>query len=289
MDKLIDRSIDRPIEYVIKNLINGVVNSIKSRSGRVFSRASCRCSTISCALVVCLLGSTNLLHAADQPGENMDKDANTSSPNRNLVDLSASATRLVANEEIKVTLASERRGKNPADLAQQANEDVAWAAELVKQKPAVKLSSGNYQTFPLYSQGNQSKPTWQLVQEIVISSTSVEDVTALLGELQNRLQIRNTQFFITPQTRREVENQLIEEAMKAFRERAEVIGRMMPAADYEIVHISVRTDSGGNPEMRMMRNVAAVQMDMEDSMPAPTVEAGQTSITVHVNGSVVYP
>lgn len=244
-----------------------------------------------CILAVFIVSSGNVLQAADNPNDNDNNEMNnnTDIPSRNLVDLSASATELVANEEIKVTLASERRGKDPSELAAQANEDVAWATELVDKKQSVKLSSGNYQTFPLYTQGNQSKPTWQLVQEIVISSVSMEDVTQLLGELQSRLQIRNTQFSITPETRRKVENQLIEQAMQAFRERALVIGRAMPSADYEIVHIAVRTDTGNHPEMRMMGRAAAVQMEATSAMSAPTVEAGQTSITVQVSGSVVYP
>jgi len=177
------------------------------------------------------------------------------SERRNHVQLSAVAQRAVTNEEISVTLATEHRGRKPAEL-----------------------------------QKRQDKPMWQLVQEIVVRSQSIADVTELLGELQSRLQIRGTQFSITPQTRRKVENELIEDALSAFHERAAVIGRAMPTSQYEIVEININTSSSGMPDYRMHRGAVAMEtMQMDAGMAAPTVEAGQATIAVHVNGTVVYP
>jgi len=209
---------------------------------------------------------------------------------RNHVQLSAFAQRAVTNEEISVTLATEHRGRKPAELARLANEDLAWATELIDRKKSVTVVAGNYQTFPLYEQKRQDKPTWQLVQEIVVRSQSIADVTELLGELQSRLQIRGTQFSITPQTRRKVENELIEDAMSAFHERAAVIGRTMPTSRYEIVEININTGSSSVPDYRMHRGAVAMEtMQMDAGMAAPTVEAGQATIAVHINGTVVYP
>lgn len=209
---------------------------------------------------------------------------------RNHVHLSVSGQRVVVNEEIRVTLATEHRGRNPTELAQLANEDLAWATDLIAKKKSVSVATGSYQTFPMYEQKRQEKPTWQLVQEVVIRSESFSDVTELLGQLQTRLQIRGTQFFVTPATRRSVENELIEEAMAAFHDRAAVIGRSMPSSQYEIVNINVDTGTSGRPDHRMQRNVAAMEtMPMESSVVAPTVAAGQATIAVHIRGSVVYP
>lgn len=277
LDKMID---EEPVNTGREVVLHRRCELVRlAKAITLLRRLSAHCSVIVVA-AMCVFG-VHCVHA-----ENLSSEEQST---RNLVDLSASATRVVANEEIRVTLAAEHRGPEPAELARLANEDIAWATELINDKQSVKINAGTYQTSPMYSNGDQSRPTWQLVQEIVVVSLSIDEVAELLGQLQSRLQIRNTQFSMTPNTRREVENELIEEAMQAFRQRASVIGRAMPTSDYEIVHIVVRTGSEMGPQFRMRGGVAMARTQEASAVPAPTMDAGQTHVTVHVSGSVVFP
>ena len=73
-----------------------------------------------------------------------------------LVDLSAEASRPVANDMVRASVYSEASGKNPAELAQRVNADIAEALKLIRAKAGVSVKSGQQATYPVYSQAQKN-------------------------------------------------------------------------------------------------------------------------------------
>ena len=138
----------------------------------------------------------------------------------------------------------------------------------------------NYQQNPLYQ--NQTVSGWRVRQSIRLESTDVTALSTLVGELQKRLAVASLRYLVSPDSRREVENALIAEALGRFKRRGKLISAELERPDYRIVNIDVIT-SGAAP---MRRRGAVAAMAEISSVAAPTLEPGVQSVTVQVTGSI---
>jgi predicted secreted protein len=198
----------------------------------------------------------------------------------NRVYLDAQAERQIPNDEMRVVLVTEHQGKSPSDLAQRVNRDMAWALEVAKPVKEVAAGSGSYRTFPLYE--DNLIVGWRAMQELELTSTAMERLTELTGRLQERLQVRDMQFRPTRATRDKHQEELMEEALAAFKRRAEIVSRHMPTKDYRIVEMHV--NAGGGPQPVMYER-AMMKMDAGGR---PAVEAGTSLLIVTVSGNVQF-
>jgi predicted secreted protein len=200
----------------------------------------------------------------------------------NRVYLEARAEREVANDEIIVVLVTRHQGKSPREIASRVNDDMAWALKWAQGAAGVRATTGAYTTTPVYEKGVIQ--AWEARQELQLRGTDIAAATALAGELQERLQIGAMQFQPTRALRERTVEELIDEALTAFRQRAGRIAAHMDGKEYRIVDLHVSTQDPGAPVVQMER---AMKMMTTDAAP-PAVEAGTSAVQVTVSGSVQY-
>ena len=182
-----------------------------------------------------------------------------------LVDLAAEASRPAANDMVRASVYSEVSGKNPAELAQRVNADIAEALKLIRTKSGVSVKSGQNSTYPLYNQG-QKIDGWRMRSELVLESKDQGSVSELLGKLQQmRLAVGDVSMLPSPETRRKVEDESTREAIRAFQNRAAVIAEQL-GKGWKIKQLNVQ--QGGQMPMPMMRAARGVMMAAE-AAPAP--------------------
>ena len=210
--------------------------------------------------------------------------AHDDDPLFNVVNLQAEAEREIPNDQMIVTLVTEHDGKSASAVATEINKDMEWALSVVKQHSFVESKTRSYQTWPIYND-KQTIIGWRASQELELKSENIEGLSELAGKLQERLQVRQMSFTPTDTTRKKYENELIEEAMLAFKGRVEIVSRHMDNKNHRIVNININTGSYFPPvfhERAMMKSMAM------DAAPAPAVDAGTSKITVTVNGAVQF-
>lgn len=201
----------------------------------------------------------------------------------NVVNLLAQSEREIPNDEMLVILAAEEEGSDASRIAAEINREMQWALDIIGSYSEVDSKTGNYRTYPVYNK--QTITGWRASQEVEIRSKDMATLTGLVGKLQTRLQVKQMNFRPTDASRKQHENELIEEAMIAFRERVEIISKHMSSSDYRIVNLNVNTGSSGPPIL--YERAAMETMDL-DSTVSPSVEAGVSEITVTINGSVQF-
>ncbi len=199
----------------------------------------------------------------------------------NRVHLEAQAEREVTNDEIVIRFVTRHQGKAPRDIAGRVNADMEWALKEAKRFPAVTASTETYSTTPVYEKGVIQ--SWEARQEVQLRSSDVAGATELAGVLQARLQLAGMQFRPTRALRERTADELVEEALKAFRQRAALVGRQMDGREYRIVDLHVSTQGGSGPVPYAERG-----MMMARDAAAPAVEAGTSVIQVVVSGSVQF-
>lgn len=201
---------------------------------------------------------------------------------RNRVSFQVEVMREVANDWVTARLSVVSEGKDPALVADAVNRQMASALATAKKTKGVEVSSGAYVTQPVYDKGRVVR--WRARQELTAESEDVDRLSKLIGSLQgDKVQLSNINFSVKRETRKALEDELIIEALAAFRARAALIAKGLGAKEWSLVDLSVG-HSGGNPRMVHMR--AEADMMSMSKAAAPAFEAGSSEIQVHVSGNV---
>jgi len=200
----------------------------------------------------------------------------------NRVDFQVEVAREVANDLLSANMTIEIQDKLPGRVAQHINTALNDALKKASAFSSVKASSGNQSTYPVYGKNNQVD-AWRGHGEIHLESGDFKEAGELIMQLQSSLQLGGLQFTIAPDTRAQIENALIADAIKAFQSRADAIRAAVGAKSYKTVHFSI--NSGGMPPrypVQMMRAMAVPQ----EAIPAPEFAAGESRMTVQINGTI---
>jgi predicted secreted protein len=199
------------------------------------------------------------------------------SPLFNMVSLSAQAESEVPNDTLVALLAVEAEGSDPAQLADEVNRSMQKALAAARGVAGVKLRSGGYETIPVYEKAHIAR--WRVRQELRLESQDFAAASRLIGELQASLVVTNVALTVSPEARRRAENALIDEALAAFRQRAQLVRDALKAKGYRIRDLQVST---GAP----MPRVYAAARAMAGSAAQPAFEPGTSQISVSVSGTI---
>ena len=190
-------------------------------------------------------------------------------------------TKEVDNDTLVAVMYYERSGQQPTAMADEVNKTIGWAVDTAKKVESVKVQTLNYRQEPLYK--NQSIAGWRVRQSIRLESTNAPALSALIGELQQRLSIEALHYTVSTEVRTQVEDLLIVQALARFKRRAKLISDELGRPDYRLVSMDINA-SGGSVMPVRMRAVSA--MAESSGVAPPTLEAGVQTISVQVSGSI---
>jgi predicted secreted protein len=197
------------------------------------------------------------------------------------LNFSVSVQEEVANDTVRAVLYALREGSEAGRLADEVNEEIGWAVARAKEEPAIKVETGDYQTFPVYSK--QTLTGWRVRQSISLETQDAAALSGLLGQLQPRLAIQSIDHTISPERRQDVEKRLITAALARFTERAQMVTEQLERAEYRIVTLDI--DTGADSPMRPIAR-SSMMLAAEASVTPPTLEAGTNTLTVTVRGTI---
>jgi predicted secreted protein len=217
----------------------------------------------------------------------MPTSARAAEPLRyNVVELQSSAEREVANNTMNAVLYVEQTDANAQNVANVVNRALAEGLRLSKDYPLVKVRSGNLQTTPMYSGGSSGRAQqltgWRGRGELRLETRDFATGAALIGKLQAGMQLAGISFSVSPESRKKAEDELISEAIGAFKSRAELVKGVMGGRGYKIQRMGLSTGYSGPPRPVPMMAMAK----SADASFAPPVEGGNSMVNVQVNGAI---
>ncbi len=227
-------------------------------------------------VALCLGASTLVLPASARQGqENAFKDGKWPQAS-----LRAEASAEIAQDTVKITLASEISDASQAAVAQSLNKTLENAMKQAKGDPKVKVSSGNYRLWPMSDQDGKIS-NWRGRGEIFLESADFAAASELAGKLSDLMPIANLDFSVSPQARAKQEQALLKQAVQAFSDRAKALTDAFGFASYTIRNIDL-SGAGAQyqPAPRMMAMAASA-----DKARAP-LEGGTEVVTVSIGGSI---
>jgi predicted secreted protein len=197
------------------------------------------------------------------------------------IHLTASATAPVDNDTIIAVLSAQEEGEHAAKLADQVNKRVLWGMGLAKKSPQIKAQIQAYNTYPIYHENNITG--WRVSQMLRLESQDMTEVSELLSDLQSKLNLQSISFRVSPKEKNAAENALISEALAAFNARAKLIANELGSTAFRMVDLSVSTSGSAPP---LFRGKSMRMEMMSADVAAPSLEAGESTLTVTANGEI---
>lgn len=202
-------------------------------------------------------------------------------PRGTVISLDAQAVRDVPNDLMRVTYFVEQEDADPARLAAAVNRAANEALSVAKQLKEARVQSGGYNTHPVRDKGNKIV-RWRSRVDFFVEGRDFKALSELTGQLQSMVQVAGIGFSVSREARTQAEEGLIQEAVAAFQARAALTAKAAGIGDYRVKEMSVQAE-GFRPPLPVQRMAAA------EAMAAPSFEAGSSSVSVRVSGSIEAP
>lgn len=202
----------------------------------------------------------------------------------NVVQLSASGSVDVQQDLLVLTLGTTREGKDAASVQSQLRQalDAATLEARRQAEPGqMDVRTGSFGLHPRYGQNNQISG-WQGRAELVLEGRDFARITSTAARVTT-MSINNIAFDLSREQRAQVERAAQGQAIDNFKAQAADLTRAFGFGSYSLREVSVNSNSyAPGPRPRMVAMEAKVAM-----ADAPiTVEAGKSTVTVNVSGSV---
>ena len=205
--------------------------------------------------------------------------------NYNQISLRAEASQEVPRDLMIVTLYTEAQNSDAAKLAAEITTAMNKAIGQAKQVKDVTLRQGSRNSYPIYDNKTQKITGWRERAELRLESADFAALSTLTGDLMQTLKMGNMQFTVSNTTRKASEDSLLNDAVKAFKVRAQLATDALGGKGYKIVNLNLNSNGYPQPYMRsaMMMKAASPAMD---AAPTPEVEAGTSEVSMSADGVI---
>jgi predicted secreted protein len=232
----------------------------------------CRLSSLACFLAAMAV-AVPAAFAQEPPPPTMQPAAT----------VNASATASIANDRMQAWLRVEAENPDAAAAASSVNIRMAAALTRAKASAGVDSRTLGYSTQQIVEKGQPTR--WRAVQTLSLESADFSALSALVSRLQasDGLLLSGLQFSVAAATRRKAEDQLIQDAIRAWQQRAQQAAQGFGFPAWRVGRVTIQTNDYSQPQPMLMRAQAA---PFGGGAPVAT-EAGTTDVTVTVSGDAI--
>ena len=203
----------------------------------------------------------------------------------NVANLSASSSIEVMQDLLTLTLSTTRDGADAAVVQTQLKTVLDTALtemRKIAQPGYMDVRTGGFSMSPRYDKKNQING-WEGTADLVLEGRDIPRIAAAAGQVRG-MAVAHAGFNLSRETRSKVAGEAQTQAIANFKANATEITRSFGFTSYTLREVSINADSGQmQPSMLMAsRNRGFSSME---TTPIP-VEAGKSTVTVNVSGSV---
>ena len=202
----------------------------------------------------------------------------------NQVALRAEVSQEVAHDQMQVNLYSEAQHKDPAKLAAEITQTLNQALTQARASQGVTVSLGSRNSYPVYDNDSRKIIAWRERAELRLESADFAALSQLTGQLLQQLKMGGMSFSIASATQKKTEDALLQDAINAFKARAQLATSALGGKDYKLVSLSL--NGGGFQAPMPMRMNAMKGMAMAEAAPTPEIEGGSSQVNVTADGVI---
>jgi predicted secreted protein len=252
------------------------------------------------------LGPQARAQTQDAPRAPAANTVNTANSGGTLVVVPAFGEIRHANDEATVTFNVEEQDKDRALAAARVNQKMKQGTEIVRRAdPQAELKIVNYYTIPVYPEVPDSpRPLsaqeqaarripigWRVDQYLEMRTRNLDNLPKVAAAAQSVLAINGIDYHLSRELSRQLDDQQIAAAYRNLNERIASIARAMGRSVNDAVIDTVDFEGSGNyagnaaPMMNRVM-VTGSARKVEASMPEPSFEPGETTLSLRLVGKV---
>ncbi|KND60449.1 putative exported protein [Candidatus Burkholderia verschuerenii] len=200
-----------------------------------------------------------------------------------VLSLSAQASSQVPQDTVDITLFYEQEAADSSSLTNALNQRADAALREAKGVDGVTAKSGSFSVYPSTDRDGKIS-AWRGRVEVILESHDFAAASKLAGKMSSSMQVGSVAFSLSPEAQRGAEQKLVTQAIDSFRKQAQTAAQAFGYSNFTIREVNVGR-GGMQPRPVMMMQSRAMGADMKTAAPI-AMEAGTTTVTVDVNGSV---
>lgn len=205
----------------------------------------------------------------------------------NVLGLSAQGSVKAPQDLLAITLIATKEGANgfivQAELKKVLDQALAQT-KLSEKGDLLKVRTGQFRVSPVYDSKELRIQNWRGTAQIVLEGSDFVRITTLAASIEN-MPVANVAFGLSPEARVKYETEAQRLAVADFQSRASVLAKQFGFNGYTIENVQVNS-SQDMPVMPMAMARGGAMMSLSKGAGPVPVEAGETKVTVMVNGSV---
>lgn len=210
------------------------------------------------------------------------------------VRVGAEAYREIREDRANVTLTKQIDGEEQRELMREINLAMRNVVELGKDNPQLELETGNYSIRRNVHYKKDTKEiekiTYTALGQIIARSKDFDELLKFTESAHDDMLVGNINFDLSTDLRREVEKEILEEALSSFRTKADTITKGLGYEGFEVRNIEVADSESGNtirPLRTNARTLAATADTTSSPSDAPPLEGGKQMVRVSISGQIV--
>ncbi|MCF6345959.1 MAG: SIMPL domain-containing protein [Thiomicrorhabdus sp.] len=184
-----------------------------------------------------------------------------------------------------VTLSASAQARSAKSVMEAINKKMQAALATLKKYPEIDAQTTQYQVHPVYQKDRVIRH-WNGSQSLVVTLDASSKQFQVLTELQEQLIYQNMQFKVSTEKRQEAMQQLTLKALHSFQQQAKHIANAFGSVDFKLLETRINT-----PFSRQYAQEKAFssRMMVAESMAAPALEAGTSTLNITVSGVLLLP
>jgi predicted secreted protein len=200
-----------------------------------------------------------------------------------VLSLNAQASSQVPQDTVDITLFYEQEAADPSSLTNALNQRADAALREAKGVDGVTAKSGSFSVYPSTDRDGKIS-AWRGRVEVILESHDFAAASKLAGKMSSSMQVGSVAFSLSPEAQRNAEQKLVTQAIDSVRKQAQTAAQSFGYSNFTIREVNIGR-GGVQPRPVMMMQSRAMSADAKMAAPI-AMEAGTTTVTVDVNGSV---
>ena len=203
----------------------------------------------------------------------------------NKIYFSISESQKMDNDSLTITLNASAQARSANVVMEKINRKMQTAIASLKAYPEIEVKTSQYQVHPIYNKGETIK-NWRGSQSLIITLDAQSKQLNVLSKLQEQLTYQSMKFNISAKQKQKAMQQLTLIALKTFQQQAKIIANAFDVSNYQLLETRINTP---HSQARTQNINFTSRMVMAESMTAPAIESGQSTLTVNVSGILLLP
>ncbi len=197
--------------------------------------------------------------------------------------LQASASTEVQQDTLTISVVAEVSSDSQKDVSDSLAKITKQAMDIAKSSDnSVTVYSGNYRVWPVNDKKGQITG-WRGSSEIMLKSQDFAKASKLAADMGPDMSIRSWSFSVSDESYNKAEQELLEQAAEAFKQRASDVAKAMGFDSYKLVNINLGGAGSNYKSPQMMRAAVAAADSSVVSVPA---EGTTETVSLDISGTI---